>query len=726
MVVAPAVFFFGCAGGGGNGGGGGGTTTDLNVAAGQTQTLQSPLVVTGNAVVNGTLASSTGRIVLTVNGDLTLDGTLEALAPGGTPPTPQPDSSFQNQTSGIAIVAHGGVTFGPDARIRTDGPVVIADSADALNRTLSDAWDEVINPSDSLPTFVPLPPESPAYATAASVTHSAPSATAKQALPPLLFGGRWDFSGLPGDRPMVLVQFAGPRDVHLGNWEIVSPAAPAGQAADHALNPNDHGQNASGGTGKDGMRLNIRNNGGSIKITGNTVINLADGGRGGAATASCATASCATATGGQGGKPGTLRMTASDGIDMTPGALETNPGRGGDGGAATSTGEKGAAACPGVKGCDTTAIGGAGASSQMRLFARGSVDGLENVTINDVAAGNGGRATATAGDGGDGEECCDGGDGGDATATGGAGGAASLNVSGLPVTAVGTTGGTGGAATATGGKGGHGGDCKLDTAGDGGKGGKATATGGAGGGASGAGTPQAGPGGDATATGGNGGNGGDSAIQPGDGGAGGTAAATPGANGTPGNPPAASGVQTQNNGQNGQPGSVTPPTIVWCIPFIFLADGVVPPGVVEAPAFAPGNPDQIGTVAIDFRDIPGATYYKQSVPTPHIGWSSPGQVDFHIGEGPATPGKLAGVQISPLASSIVSTESPLIVQALDAAGHVLDTKTVNQVQTDPSNPQLGLPIAVMLNPGSSDIADVSISVGEGGFLYMWEICIYDP
>ena len=99
--------------------------------------------------------------------------------------------------------------------------------------------------------------------------------------------------------------------------------------------------------------------------------------------------------------------------------------------------QKGAAAaagCPGGSGAGAPATGGAGGANRKRLFVRGSVNGLENVTIGTLSGGAGGEATATGCDRGSGSACCDGGVGGDATATGGTGGEASLNVSGLPVT----------------------------------------------------------------------------------------------------------------------------------------------------------------------------------------------------------------------------------------------------------------------------------------------------
>ena len=73
----------------------------------------------------------------------------------------------------------------------------------------------------------------------------------------------------------------------------------------------------------------------------------------------------------------------------------------------------------------------------MRIFVRGNVAGVGNISIGAVTAGDGGAATATACDGGPGLPCCDGGPGGAASATGGKGGDASLNLGGSAITAVG-------------------------------------------------------------------------------------------------------------------------------------------------------------------------------------------------------------------------------------------------------------------------------------------------
>ena len=128
------------------------------------------------------------------------------------------------------------------------------------------------------------------------------------------------------------------------------------------------------------MRLNIWNNSGAINIVNNVTLNLPAGGDGGAATADCA-----DATGGNGGTSGNFRMTASGGIDLSSGTLTLNAGKGGDGGKATVVeGAAAASGCPGEDGDTATATGGIGADNKKRLYAKGNVSGIENVTIGPI------------------------------------------------------------------------------------------------------------------------------------------------------------------------------------------------------------------------------------------------------------------------------------------------------------------------------------------------------
>ncbi|MBI2300316.1 MAG: hypothetical protein HYU66_15450 [Armatimonadetes bacterium] len=648
-----------------------------------------------NVLVDGTLnAPPSGRMVLNVTGNLTINGTLNANAP--TPPDPPGNTPLGNVPGGIFLVGRGNINFGPNAQLNTNGPLVVTDDLTVLDRTLQDAYDETDSASGNLPTLVPLPPDDPVF-TRASGPSGAPGRGRQGPLPPIVIGGVSNFAGARGDRPIVVFRFNGPnRDLSLNNWTFTAPDGAPGAAANPPPAP---GANATGGNGKPGMNLYIWNNGGAINIVGNVVLNLADGGDG-----SDQSAECATARGGDGSKPGNFRMTARDGIDITNGTLLINPGAGGDGGDATVTGTNAPNGCDGGIGCNSTATGGKGGDNEKRFFVRGAVGGVANITLGPVNGGLGGEATATAGNGGNGSPCCNGGAGGVGTATGGKGGSASLNVGGLQITIGGIVGGRGGDATATGGNGGRGGDCKLEPAGNGGAGGAATSTGGTGGSGAGPGA-QGGDGGDAVATGGTGGNGGDSAVLVGVGGGG--------------------------DGPGGADGN---PIVIRQIACIHI-NTLVPtgnfftPGVQVVPVFDENEQQTGGTMPVDLRNIPGAQYFFDDNPVPHIGLRSPDQLDLQTGNAnPALGAPVAGVDIIALDSTGINQTNPMPVRALDNSGNTIDTEMVQLVLANPGGLGLAEQATRVLfkNPTSATIALVRIEPPTNSFITILEIYILDP
>lgn len=364
------------------------------------------------------------------------------------------------------------------------------------------------------------------------------------------------------------------------------------------------------------LTLELISFGGSRTLTIEGTICNQRGGNGGDATATgAAGVGCGEcggdtfAVGGEGGRSGTLRISAPRMVFGRGSSIDIRAG--GRGGDATATGGDGGdcdeCGLPGGEGGSASAVGGAaGAPGGAYIAANEFVDaaGLP-LTAAAVMAGatiapgaRGGDATATAGTGGDAGGDCDcaeppgrGGDGGSADAKGGKGGKGVKHSSyaGRTLTGVRTTdGGPGGIASATGKDGGVGGDaadCPCDetvqaaSGGDGGDGGAAGATGGAGGdatwGAPGVGAaPTAGNGGAATAACGDGGDAGDGGscvgpeplrCSPGAGGDGGTEGGETAANGAPGTPaggaaPGAPGVATSTGcdpGADGDPGAVS-------------------------------------------------------------------------------------------------------------------------------------------------------------------------
>lgn len=703
------------------------TVDSLTLREGESITVTNGAVITitGDLVLDGSIISTTGPVTLVIGGAATIGGGIRAVR--DEPVTGDDTAPMSQQPTGIfVVVGHGGLTMGAAAVLETDGHTVITDDAEILDRSPRSLADELEDVgSDDLPTFVPLPPESDAFAdttSARTVRDRTRPPLTRQAAPlaPILVSGVWPPDGAPPpatDQPIVILRFHGPRDVFIVDWRVHGPPAPAGAANDQSGSP---GSNATGGKGKNGLTLNIRNNGGPINVQGDVTLILSDGGDGAAATAVCA-----TATGGDGGKPGNFRMTAAGGIDLTLADLTIVPGRGGNGGAAVvRAGARGASGCGGQDGGDAIAQGGRGADHRKALFVRGNISGLENVTIAAVIAGNGGPATATACDGGDGDECCAAGMGGDAVATGGRGGDASIDVKGLPVTVGDCVGGTGGNATATGGNGGKGGDCKFEDGGDGGDGGDATAAGGAGGSATG-GTAIGGNGGRATATGGNGGDSGGSALgEPGFEGFGGFGTATGGAGGAP---DGAAGTPVQSDGRDGSEGS-SPELVVFCFPVVVIPhqNGAIAAGAYEGPLVNPQNDEVVGSLTIRLQEQAGAEYSRGQNPD-HIGIEN-GILEIDMtsltGAG-VDPSRIAGIRIAPLYATGISNKSPLRVEARDADGFVLGSQLFDSVPDNQNNPEEPSTLEAIFNaPGS--IALLRIVVPEGAFVTIIEFCLIDP
>lgn len=705
------------------------TLESLTIASGDLHSVENNAVVTvtGDATIDGRIIAGNSRITLRVEGALIINGRIET---GGDAPSDESlDQPLATQSVGVTlIVGEGAVTFGPTASISTRGHVVVTDDDSVLSETPRSLYDEVEEVGgDDLATLVPLPPDNSAFddGGAPKLLDKLP-VLQQGAGAPITIGGVWPPAGaapIPGDRPVVIFRFHGSRPLNLDGWTVNGPAAPPGENADQTENPSE---SATGSNGKNGMRLNIRNNGGPINIVNNVVLNLANGGDGGRASAACG-----SATGGAGGLSGNFRMTASDGIDLSQGTLTINAGRGGHGGAAeVEPGAAGANGCPGDDGDGGEALGGPGGDNRKRLLARGNIVGIENVIIGALSGGNGGNATALTCDGGDGDPCCDGGKGGDAEATGGKGGDASLNVSGLPVTVGDVTGGNGGNAAATGADGGDGGDCKFLDGGNGGDGGNAEATGGAGGGATNTGGPASGgDGGTATATGGTGGDGGDSGFGvPGVGGAGGEAVAEGGEAGA-GTTAGSAGADAATDGDPGTDGEEMD-VVLYCIyiaDFIGAIPGTIAPGEYTGSVTQVGSEATVGTITVEFLNVPLAQYQSGGNPVPHIGIGNGTlRIDvtsFELLNG--THGIIGGISVETLFGIGLSESSPLRLQALDANGELIGEGTFPEVPDNSQRPDEAEAVSTQVEVDES-VALFDIVAPSGSFVTIIRVYLLDP
>ncbi len=700
------------------------TVESLTIAGGAATAVENNAVitVTGDATIDGILFAERGLLRLVVEGNLTINGALRA---NDAETDPGDDSApLAQQPFGIHIVlGDGTLNIGPNATLQSTGPIVITDDPTVLDQNANDLFEEVEDVSgDDLPTLVPLPDDGNDNMNGVPKAKLQPTQQGGVPLPPIVVGGTWPPAGAPaprGDRPVVIFRFMGSRPLNLDGWTVNGPAAPNGAGADRGM---DAGMNANGGNGKNGMRLNIRNNGGPINIVNRVELNLANGGDGGAATAVCA-----TARGGDGGNSGNFRMTAAGGIDISNGTLVINPGRSGHGGAATvSEGAAGGVGCPGQAGREGRAEGGDGHDNRKRLFVRGNVAGVGNIEIGDVRAGDGGPATANVCAGGDGLICCDGGPGGKGTAIGGDAGDASLNIAGLPVTTGMAIGGNGGTAEATGGEGGDGGPCKFGDGGDGGRGGDAEATGGSGGAAvnNGMGGAMSGNGGNAIATGGMGGDGGDAGLgEPGTGGAGGGAMATAGAAG----PGGMAGQATASDGlMGGNGGDIT--VTLFCIGLAFVQDapGPIPPDRYTGPVFSEDETSELGSIDVVLEPGTNVNYQRGENP-PHIGIGNGALLvdveSLQLTDG--LPGVVSGLRITPLQGFGFNEANPLVVEALDGNGEVIGMQAFAEIPQNFTNPS---------NPASIDaIFDVEVTIEafrvvapNGTFVTILRVYLIDP
>ncbi|MBL4818254.1 MAG: hypothetical protein JKY15_03350, partial [Deltaproteobacteria bacterium] len=253
--------------------------------------------------------------------------------------------------------------------------------------------------------------------------HKADSALPRaQVRPPWRVRGNYSPSPIDRTRPFVFLLFPRNRDVEFIDVNITVP---------DALNGTDETKEGTAtGTDADQTAPSLR-----IKVPGgkftavNFTVKLANGGKGGDATAIPTQTLCdTTAIAGKGGPSGNLKITAKGAIDIKK--MTITPGKSGDGGKATATGCT-RPRCSKKDGGTATATGGAGADNKKVLRTRG-VTGVDNITINDVVAGDGGDAVATGGNGSDDEPT--GFAGGTATATAGIKGEASVTAD-VPATA---------------------------------------------------------------------------------------------------------------------------------------------------------------------------------------------------------------------------------------------------------------------------------------------------
>lgn len=505
---------------------------DLSVKRGEKLLVKngSTVTVNGSLEVKGTLECENGPLNLVVNGNLVVDKNL--LCNLG-------EVASGNPGTGIAIVVTGSVIFNKDAVVASNGHVQIVDSAEKLAKTpqaLENIFNSVETDSGTGPQIGPFVSNQTGNTLSQQISGNSPRFRSDNGrllvLAPIAhaqvpepcvdkdgkivpncvkIGGKWIIG--TGENPPLGISVKNPpkgvKDIVL-NFDFgpandfrIEDFSLAGPNGDPGTDDMGHSCDAKGGIGGNAFRVRVA----AGKITINDFeLWLGDGGRGGHAE-TIKNCQHGHAKGGNGGKPGDLKIVASNAIDIA-GSFIIHPGYGGDGGRATAHGLDGANGCPAKKGGDATATGGDGYNNKKDLRALGAITGLTNVSIEDTRGGHGGEAIADPGKGGSGAGCgCRGGDGGKGTATGGKGGNADLKVLNLVVK---TKGGDGGNADSHGGLGGNGGMCNSEgPGGSGGNGGNASSIVGK----HGTGKTNGDDGRNLNQAGGNGGNGGDGCLE---------------------------------------------------------------------------------------------------------------------------------------------------------------------------------------------------------------------
>ncbi len=471
------------------------------------------LTVEGDMTVDGMISCDGGSLSLVVLGKLKVNGRLYcALDEHSSPTVPNM----------VLALTSKHIEFGKDAEVAGNGHVtIIGDANDSLEneQSIERFFNETGEDTGNGARVGPLVTDEPSKKT--TTTNGSGDTTSDTEF---ILRGKWhigDGAQLTSDLSVPLLLNNVPLDLFYVNAspqgtltvEDLTFSGPLGSAGKDDSNANC---SAKGQDGASGARF--RAIAGNMSLT-NSIIHLGSGGKGGNAKTKV---DCdrATAVGGNGGLPGNIKLTAMN--LLTVKRLTIIPGKGGNGGDSQAHGENGIDACPATQGGIANATAGKGSDNKAALSVSGGVVGVENITLGRVDGGTGGRAIATAGDGGNGNECgCKGGLGGDAKAEAGDGGNTLVS---LPVGTAEAHGGDGGDTNSHAGTGGAGGNCtdrsgvgEAQHGGQGGGGGRGEASAGKGG----AGTTARGNSGKTVdRSGGKGGKGGE-ACAPGQGGLGG-------------------------------------------------------------------------------------------------------------------------------------------------------------------------------------------------------------
>lgn len=161
--------------------------------------------------------------------------------------------------------------------------------------------------------------------------------------------------------------------------------------------------------------------------------------------------------------------------------------------------------------------------------------------------------------------------------------------------------------------------------------------------------------------------------------------------------------------------------------FLNTIGGAIPPGERQGPVSDDETGERVGVIDIEFVAEDDPTYQSSDDPVPHVGIGN-GTLAIDVSSlrlESGVAGAVAGMRIEPLSAIGISEANPLVIQAVNADGEVLDTQSLSELPNNsenPENPQ-GVDVAFELNEAVSEIRNVA---PPGSFVTLIRVCLLDP
>ncbi len=164
-----------------------------------------------------------------------------------------------------------------------------------------------------------------------------------------------------------------------------------------------------------------------------------------------------------------------------------------------------------------------------------------------------------------------------------------------------------------------------------------------------------------------------------------------------------------------------------CLTFEFVSapNNLILPGVQTAPLTTADGSIQIGTVAIEFRDVLGADYSRGTQPVVHIGIGE-GQVDVDlislelISQNPI---EVTGIRVFPLFSKSINSGRPLLIQGLDEDGELAISQSFSSVPDNVGSQDELLSVDLLFDGAKAPVSRARIVVPQAAFITVQQICL---